>query len=91
MKEGPTKVATTSANSTFYGEDSQPHCLFQSFSSGVSLHELGDLIRPDVVDDIMQEAGWRDSSQRLEKHAHKPASGSIPGDFPKYTVHRAIW
>jgi tyrosinase len=69
----------------FYGSDYQPHCLSRGFSTGASLKELSDLIRPDVVDDIMREKEFKDFAERLEKNAHAFASGSIRGDFAKYT------
>ncbi|PQE17834.1 di-copper centre protein [Rutstroemia sp. NJR-2017a WRK4] len=69
----------------FYGEEYQPHCLSRGFSTGDSLEELIALIRPDVLDDIMEEEDFKNFSERLEHNAHGFVSGSIRGDFSKYT------
>jgi tyrosinase len=69
----------------FYGEEYQPHCLSRGFSTGDSLEELIALIKPDVLDDIMKEEDFKNFSERLEHNAHRFVSGSIRGDFSKYT------
>lgn len=69
----------------FYGEDYQPHCLSRGFATGDSSQELSDLIRPDVIDEIMQEKEFRGFSERLEHNAHHFVQGSIRGDFSRYT------
>ncbi|KAF5870718.1 putative tyrosinase-like protein [Botrytis fragariae] len=69
----------------FYGGDYKPHCLSPGFSTGESLQELSELIRPDVVDEIMQEKEFKNFAERLEKNAHQFVSGSIRGDFSKFT------
>ncbi|TEY24755.1 hypothetical protein BOTCAL_1364g00020 [Botryotinia calthae] len=69
----------------FYGDDYKPHCLSRGFSTGKSLQELSELIKPDVVDEIMQEKEFKDFAERLEKNAHRFVSGRIRGDFSKFT------
>jgi tyrosinase len=69
----------------FYGESYEPHCLSRGFQTGAELEELSDLIRPDVIEDIMQKKDFSAFSEALEKNAHHFISGSIRGDFAKYT------
>ncbi|TGO44322.1 hypothetical protein BOTNAR_0861g00040 [Botryotinia narcissicola] len=68
----------------FYGEDYRPHCLSRGFSTGESLRELSELIRPDVLGEIMQEKEFKNFAERLEKNAHRFVSGN-----PVFFLHHA--
>jgi len=81
ITDGP--FASLQAN--FFGENYEPHCLSRGFLNGAKLEELCDLVRPDVVEDIMQNKDFSTFSAALEKNAHHFVSGSIRGDFAKYT------
>ncbi|KAM0316953.1 hypothetical protein ACHAO8_002756 [Botrytis cinerea] len=69
----------------FYDNDYYPHCLSRGFKSGAEMKDLGNLVRPGVVEDIMREGNFEAFAQRIEHNAHRFVSGSIRGEFSKFT------
>lgn len=69
----------------FYDDSYLPHCLSRGFAKGDQLSDLCRLIQPEIIDRILQEPDFEPFAHELEKRAHSFISGSIRGDFSKYT------
>jgi tyrosinase len=69
----------------FYDNLDQPHCLSRGFQSGATKEELGKLVQPEVIADIMAEENFETFALRIEHNAHHFVSESIQGEFSKFT------
>ena len=69
----------------FYDDKYNPHCLSRGFQKGNEMHKLGELIKPEAIDEVMEETGYDKFAHALEVRAHTFISRSIRGDFSKYT------
>ena len=70
---------------SFYDGEFQPHCLSRGFSPEKELKELGQLIRPDAIDNLMHEDSYHTFAGELETRAHKFLSHSVRGDLSRFT------
>ncbi|KAF7861798.1 hypothetical protein EAF04_007681 [Stromatinia cepivora] len=69
----------------FYDNEYHPHCLSRGFRSGTKMKELGKLVQPEVVKNIMSEDNFETFAHRMEHNAHRFVSQSIRGEFSKFT------
>ena len=69
----------------FYDGEVEPHCLSRGFPAEEELKELGQLIRPEAVDELMHEKEYESFAGQLEKRAHKFLSHSVRGDLSRFT------
>ena len=69
----------------FYDDKYQPHCLSRGFQKGDKMLELSELIKPEAIDEVMEESDYGKFAHDLEVRAHTFISRSIRGDFSKYT------
>ncbi|MCJ1432649.1 hypothetical protein MMC27_002006 [Xylographa pallens] len=69
----------------YYAENIQPHCLSRGFEQDERLQELGELIRPAVLEELMRESAFETFAPELERRAYTFISRSIRGDFSRYT------
>ena len=69
----------------YYGDRVEPHCLSRGFAKGNELGELTELINPDGLEDLMKESRFDKFAPELERRAHHAISGSVGGEFSKYT------
>jgi len=69
----------------YYADELRPHCLSRGFSEGEELKELAELISPNAMANILREKKFESFAPKLEARAHRFISGSIKGDFSKYT------
>jgi len=69
----------------FYDDDYHPHCLSRNFESGQAMRNLGKLVRPEAIAEIMEEDDYEAFTSRLEHNAHHFLSASVRGDFSKFT------
>ena len=69
----------------YFDGQHQPHCLSRGFSKGPELSALAELIRPEVLEDLMKALTFEGFAPELERRAHRFISRSIRGDFSTYT------
>lgn len=69
----------------FYDGEVQPHCLSRGFPKKDELKELGELIRPEVIENVMNEDEYESFASELEKRAHKFLTHSVRGDLSRLT------
>ena len=69
----------------FYDDETQPHCLSRGFPKEKKLKELGELIRPEAIDNLMKEDKYESFAGELENRAHKFLSHSVRGDLSRFT------
>ena len=69
----------------FYDNEVLPHCLSRSFPEKEELKGLGELIRPEAINDLMKENVYEGFASELEKRAHKFLSHSVRGDLSRFT------
>ena len=50
----------------FYNEEVQPHCLSRGFPKKEELKERGQLIRPEVIENLMEEDKYENFAGELE-------------------------
>lgn len=70
---------------SFYDGEFQPHCLSRGFPPKEELKELGQLIRPKAIEDLMDEDNYPTFAGELETRAHKFLSHSVRGDLSRFT------
>ncbi|KAJ8062942.1 hypothetical protein OCU04_008189 [Sclerotinia nivalis] len=61
------------------------NCLSRGFRSGAEMKELGKLVQPEVVKNIMSEDNFETFAHRIEHNAHRFVSQSIRGELSKFT------
>ena len=54
----------------YYDGEYQPHCISRNFPKEERLNELGELVHPDVINDLMREDHYATFAAELEKRAH---------------------
>lgn len=70
---------------SYYDGDFLTHCLSRGFPPEEELKELGQLIRPAAIGDLMDESKYENFAGELEKRAHMFLSHSIRGDLSRFT------
>ena len=76
---------------SFYDGEFQPHCLSRGFPPEKELKELGQLIRPEAIDNLMDEDNYHTFAGELERRAHKFLSHSVRGDLSRFTGPNGIY
>lgn len=66
---------------SYVKSDRRPHCLSRGFAALERLHELGELIRPDAIENLLREESYNAFNLGLEYTAHNAIPRSIQGDF----------
>ena len=74
----------------FFDGEVQPHCLSRGFPEEEELKELGELIRPEAIDEFMGEDRYDNFAGELEKRAHRFLSHSVGGDMSRFTGPNGI-
>jgi tyrosinase len=69
----------------YYDGDELPHCLSRGFADETELKELGALVQPATIDELMAEDDYEVFATELEKRAHKFLSHSVRGDLSRFT------
>ena len=69
----------------FYDDETKPHCLSRGFPSDEELKSLGELIRPEVIQNLMKEDNYESFAGEIEKRAHEYFSHSVRGDLSRFT------
>ena len=69
----------------YFDDKEHPHCLSRGFPDNEELKELGELIKPDVIDDLMTESDYDAFASEIERRGHKFLSHSVRGDLSKFT------
>lgn len=70
----------------FFDDDEQPHCLSRGFASEQELSELGELVAPAAINElVLCDKGYDHFEAELEHRAHKFLSQSIRGDLSRFT------
>ena len=69
----------------YYDDAERPHCLSRGFPDDSELKELGELIKPEVIDDLMAESDYDKFASEVERRGHKFLSHSVRGDLSKFT------
>lgn len=72
-------------NVRYYDGDEHPHCLSRGFPDDAELKELGELIKPEVINDLMAESDYDTFASEIERRGHKFLSHSVRGDLSKFT------
>lgn len=70
---------------SFYDGEFQPHCLSRGFPSEKELEGLGQLIRPEAIENLMGNDDYHNFAGELEMRAHKFLSHSVRGDLSRFT------
>lgn len=70
---------------SFYDGEFQPHCLSRDFPPEKNLKDLGQLIRPEAIDNLMDGNNYHHFAEELEMRAHKFLSHSVRGDLSRFT------
>ena len=69
----------------YYDDQVQPHCLSRGFEKGERMEELAELIRPEVIEDLMHDDEYEKFAPELERRAHRFIRDGVNGDFSKFT------
>ena len=69
----------------FYDGEVKPHCLSRGFLNDEEMKEIGELIRPESINDLMGEDKFDDFAGELEKRAHNFLTHSVRGDLSSFT------
>lgn len=69
----------------FYDGEVQRHCLSRGFASDEELLELGQLVHPKAISNLMAEDNFEIFASDLERRAHKFLSHSVKGDLSRFT------
>ncbi|KAI9665086.1 MAG: hypothetical protein M1821_006534 [Bathelium mastoideum] len=70
--------------SYFDGEE-HAHCLSRGFPEHSELRELGELVKPDAIDGLMDEPDFEKFASEIERRGHTFLSRSVRGDLSKFT------
>lgn len=71
----------------YVGLEVKPHCFSRNFrNDSATGHFSGDLVRPDVMDQIMQEEDFREFNLKLEDAPHNAIPFGIRGDFLSFNA-----
>ncbi len=70
---------------SFYDGNYQPHCLSRGFPPKEELRDLGQLIRPKAIDNLMAKKDYQTFAGEIERRAHKFLSHSVRGDLSRFT------
>ena len=70
---------------SYYDGELKRHCLSRGFASDEALNELGELIKPEVIDKLMDEESYETFASEIEKRAHRFLSHSVRGDLSRFT------
>ncbi|KAL9077910.1 MAG: hypothetical protein Q9157_003177 [Trypethelium eluteriae] len=80
-----TKGPFSSIKVRYFDGEEHPHCLSRGFPSDGELKELGELIKPEVIEDLMTEPDFDKFASEVERRGHKFLSHSVRGDLSKFT------
>ena len=64
----------------------KPHCLSRGFESGTALAQLGQGLRPQVLEDLLAMGDYETFNLGLEDGPHISIPRSIRGDFSLFTA-----
>ncbi|KAL9610184.1 MAG: hypothetical protein Q9167_005088 [Letrouitia subvulpina] len=69
----------------FYDSGVQPHCLSRGFPKNRELEELGKLVRPENINELMKRSDYGIFARELEERAHKFLTHTVRGDLSRFT------
>ena len=69
----------------FYDGEVKPHCLSRGFPGVEEVGELGELIKPEVIEDLLNKKEYDHFALELEKRAHKFLTLTVRGDLSRFT------